>query len=95
MTAKVFSAYVAGTIDALSLHRLNYAVERIPFFEIDNVRGILNMLKGKTLAADEATLHAMVNAGLLSTVSAWSGISYEATALCQLFIDLDLDKIGE
>lgn len=40
MTARVFSAYVKGRIDIRTFHRLNNAIEKLPFYEIDTVRKV-------------------------------------------------------
>jgi len=93
MTAKVFSAYVFGSIDAKTLHRLNYAIERIPFYEIDMVREVLRMWREeKKIDASEATFHALENAGLMTASPGYGGLVYQPSDLCQKFVDLDLDR---
>jgi hypothetical protein len=86
---------VRGSIDIKTLHRLNNAIDRLPFYEIDAVRKIHEMVKteGKAVASD-ATYHALENAGLMYAGSAWGGLVYRPTDLCQVFVDLDLDRAG-
>lgn len=92
MTARAFSAYVSGRIDAKTLHRLNYAIERIPFYEIDMVRKVHTMSKQEKIEASEATFHALENAGLMHAATTWGGFVYQPSELCQIFVDLDLDR---
>lgn len=95
MTARIFAAYVTGRIDARTLHRLNHAVDRLPFYEIDTVRKIHQAFKteGKTDAGKD-TYYALENAGLMYATSGLGGLAYKPSDLCQVFIDLDLDQVG-
>jgi hypothetical protein len=100
MTAKVFAAYVGGTINASLLHRLNFAIERMAFYEIDAVRVIDQ--KWKALKQENpdagiipdvsvATLQALQGAGLLEAVSGWGALVYRPNDLTEVFLNLDLD----
>ncbi len=99
MTAKVFSTYVSGGIDARTLPRLNYTIERIPFYEIDAVRDAYEKwkaLKEKDgeggIGVNIATLQALHTVDLMSAASGWGCLVYEPNDLCEVFLNLDLDK---
>lgn len=95
MTARIFLAYLRGRIDVRTLHRLNHAVDRLPFYEIDTVRKIHEAFttEGKTDAGKD-TYYALENAGLMYATSGFGGLAYKPSDLCQVFIDLDLDRVG-
>lgn len=100
MIAKVFSAYVKGTIDANMLNRLNLAIDQIPFYEIDNVRKVRDQYLKLKEDNPEAGLHsenlpslqALERTGLLSAVSGWGALVYLPTDLCGVFLSLALDS---
>jgi hypothetical protein len=96
MTARVFAAYVKGSIDIRTLHRLNNAIERLPFYEIDSVRKIQEMSKAedKTNASEATTYRALEGAGLMYAVTGFGGLVYRPSDLCHVFVDLDLDGAG-
>ena len=92
MVARVFEAYLTGRIDIKLFHRLNHAIERIPFFEIDEVRRIYELSTQDKIEASDATLQALDNAGLMYAASGWGGLVYRVSDLCQAFVELDLDR---
>lgn len=94
MIAKVFSAYVAGAIDARTLHRLNNAIERLPFYEIDSARTVFEMPPNGNEELGECSYQALESAGLVSASAAFGGMHYQPTNLCQVFVQLDLDRVG-
>jgi hypothetical protein len=95
MVGRVFLSYMRGQIDVKTLNRLNTAIERIPFYEIDAVRRVYenHQRDGRTDERLE-TYQALENAGLMNAQSAWDGLVYQPTDLCKSFVDLQLDKTG-
>lgn len=95
MTAIVFAAYVAGRIDIKTFHRLNNAIDKLPFYEIDSVRQIHTLSEdGRLDDAKGIDYHALENAGLMHVLSGYGGLVYRPSDLCQVFVDLDLDRMG-
>lgn len=101
MVAKVFSAYVRGAINANALNRLNFAIDQIPFFEIDNVRKardqFLELKKanpeiGGLLSDNSPHLQILERTGLFSAISGWGALVYCPTDLCEMFLNLGLDS---
>jgi hypothetical protein len=92
MIAKVFGAYVAGRIDVKTLHRLNNTIDRLPFYEIDTVRKLDTTSKDGKFDAGEDTRHALENAGLIYAASGYGALVYKPTDLCQVFLELELDR---
>ena len=93
MIASGFKAYAQGEIDALLLHRLNYAIDRIPSYEISEVRRIHEMPREERLEANVATLQALLNAGLVNVISGYGALVYEPNDLCEIFLGLNLDRV--
>jgi hypothetical protein len=93
MIASVFKAYAKGEIDATLLHRLNYAIDRIPSYEISEVRRIHEMPHEERLEANAATLQALLNAGLVNVISGYGALVYEPNDLCEIFLGLNLDRV--
>jgi hypothetical protein len=85
---------VRGRIDVRTFHRLNNAIDRLPFYEIDTVRKIHAMSKDGKFDASDATYYALENAGLMRAVSGFGALVYHPSDLCQVFVDLDLDRAG-
>lgn len=96
MVAKVFEAYIAEEIDGRTLNRLLMAIERLPWFEIDSVRTIHEQSQqgDGVLEATDATFQALEGAGLMMAVSAFGGMNYRVTDLCETFVRLELDTVG-
>lgn len=92
MIALAFKAYAKGEIDATMLHRLNYAIDRIPSYEINKVRRIHEMSDEERLEANMATLQALLNAGLVNVASGFGALVYEPNDLCEVFLALNLDR---
>jgi hypothetical protein len=95
MLARVFAAYAKEQIDIKTLHRLNNAIENIPFYEIDSVRKIYESFKenGKSEASD-STYIALQSSGLIQAASGYASVVYQPNDLCGVFVDLELDKVG-
>lgn len=92
MIALVFKAYTEGRIDAKKLHSLNHAVDRIPSNEISEVRKIHEMSVEERLNANVDILQCLQNAGLVNVFSGFGSLVYEPNYLCNLFLDLNLDR---
>ena len=92
MVAKVFTAYSAEKIDAKTLLRLNFAIERLPGSEIPSVRPFHNRSKQRPFVFDAYTGQALANAGLAKIDAGIGGVSFESTDLCRTFLELDLDR---
>jgi hypothetical protein len=93
MVALVFKAYAASSIDAGMLHRLNNAIERIPHFEIPNVRKFRDIEPGDRLNFSATSLQALVHAGLATVGSGYGALVYEPNDVCSAFLHLDLDRV--
>ena len=93
MLARVFEAYAAGRIDAKLLQRLNHAIDRIPGYEIDSVREVLEMsIFGQSMSGvSESTFFGLQDAGLIRINTGFGG-GTGPTELCNVFVELDLDK---
>lgn len=92
MIAKIFKAYAARKIDARTLHRLNFAVDRLPSYEINAVRKFHDMPAEARLNANESTSQVLQNAGLVRSASAFGSLQHLPTDLCKIFITLNLDQ---
>lgn len=93
MLALVFLAYMRGQIDARMLNRLNHAIETLPFYEIDSIRRVHETFKREEKTDERPeTYHALENAGLMKAESAWGGMVYLPTDLCEVFVGLELDR---
>ena len=89
--ARVFAAYAKKEIDTVTLLRLNSAIERLPSFEIENLRPFHNRSKEAPFLADEYTIIAFLGAGFAFAGSGVGGTWHNATDLCKVFIRLGLD----
>lgn len=89
--ARVFAAYAKKEIDTVTLLRLNSAIERLPSFEIENLRPFHNRSKEAPFLADEYTIIAFLGAGFAFSGSGVGGTWHNATDLCKVFIKLGLD----
>lgn len=92
MLARVFLAYSAGEIDATMLHRLVYAVEQLPAFEIASLR---QFCEGTPVErkAHITTRQVLMTAGLLVAASTFGGPSYNPTPVAMEFLRLELDRL--
>lgn len=92
MIALAFRAYATDEINFDMLSRLNVAVERLPHYEINQVRPFFDASREERHSFNELTLNAFVNAGLATQSSAWDAIVYKPTAVCEAFVQLQLDR---
>ena len=93
MLSLVFKAYAASEIDADMLHRLNNAIERIPHFEIPNIRVFNDMTPDDRLRFNASSLQAFVNAGLATLISGYGKLVYKPNEVCEKFLSIGLDKV--
>jgi hypothetical protein len=93
MISAVFLAYLQSRIDATMLHRLNYAVERIPVHEITALREFCDK-KPEERDSSVLTLQTLQVAGLLNSQSAWGGLVYEPNEVAGQFLRLELDRLA-
>jgi hypothetical protein len=93
MLGAVFAAYARKQIDFIQMQRLNDAIERLPYIDIDSVRRF-NSVDNRVRAEefDPVTLQAFMNAGMASSQSGWGGLVYTPTPIGELFVKLDLDQ---
>jgi hypothetical protein len=95
MLARTFKAYAEGEIDADMFHRLNYAIERLPWFEVPDIRRFYEMPPPERFATmNKNTLSDFASAGLATPASAYGGIAYEPNSVCEAFLRLDLDRVA-
>ena len=92
MVAAVFKAYAASLIDCDMLHRLNNSIERIPLFEIPNLRKFSDAPPKQRLNFNPSSQQAFVNAGLAVVGSGYGALVYEPNDVCSTFIELNLDR---
>lgn len=92
IAAKCFAAYARGQIDYMQLRRLLVAIERIPSFDIAALRAFSGLPIEERAAADQHFLISLVNAGLAQNNGGWDGGVIVPTGLCDLFLQLDLDR---
>lgn len=97
MIAYVFRAYLEGEIDVTMFKLLNFAIERLPSFEIGSVRKFKNFPPplAEKIGVDDRALQMLVNAGLAVALSAASGMAYKPTDVCEQFLRLNLDKVTD
>ena len=93
MLSLVFKAYAASEVDADMLHRLNHAIERIPHFEIPNIRVFNDMAPDDRLNFNASSLQTFVNAGLATVGSGFGALVYQPNEVCEKFLSLGLDKV--
>jgi len=92
IAAKCFAAYARGQIDYMQLRRLLVAIERLPSFDIAAMRAFAGLTIKERAAADQHFLNSLVNAGLAQNNGGWDGGVIVPTRLCDLFLELDLDR---
>lgn len=92
IAAKCFAAYARGQIDYMQLRRLLVAIERLPSFDIAAMRAFAGLTIEERAAADQHFLNSLVNAGLAQNNGGWDGGVIVPTRLCDLFLELDLDR---
>jgi hypothetical protein len=77
------------------LQRLIGALERLPTFEIDQVRRFVNTINNKPERdrIDPESIQALINAGLTWSMSGPLGgnITYNPNRTCSMFVELNLD----
>jgi hypothetical protein len=93
MVALVFKAYLASSIDGGMLHRLNNSIERIPLFEIPNIRRFNDASPEQRLKFNPTSLQAFVSAGLATVGSGYGALIYEPNDACAAFLALNLDRV--
>ncbi|SDO94925.1 hypothetical protein [Desulforhopalus singaporensis] len=90
---KIFCSYINEQIDFLVLRKLLFAVERIPYYEISNLREFQSKSKENSQNIyDYIDIDLLVSSGFASPISAWDGMLYKPTKLCNIFLDLEFDK---
>ena len=74
MIARAFRAYAMEDIDFDMLSRLNFAVERLPHYDIKQVRPFFDSSAEERQTLNELTLNSLVNAGLAALFSGWNAL---------------------
>ncbi|MCU0754166.1 MAG: hypothetical protein MUE46_03465 [Xanthomonadales bacterium] len=92
MLARTFAAFARKEIELLMLLRLNVAIERVPNYEIKNIRPFNNDGKTGCPQLDDVSIHAFLSAGLARVRSGYNGSIYEPTEVCSAFVSLELDR---
>jgi hypothetical protein len=92
MISAIFLAYQRGNIDAIMLHRLHHAVEKIPTFEINALRPFCQATPEKR-EAPLVTLQNLQASGLLNSQSAWGGMVFQPNEVSEAFLMLGLDEL--
>lgn len=96
MLAKVFAAYANGDIDATTLLRLNFAIERLPMSELAKLRPFYFPSDGSPLLfGDDYAGQAFLFSGLAKMSPRMGGsMAFETTHLGDTFLALKLDEVG-
>jgi hypothetical protein len=92
MVASVFKAYAEELIDGNTLRRLNHTIERIPAYDITFVRKFAEATAEARIEIPNIILNQLAMAGLANPVSAWDGMVFVPTEICEKFLELNLDK---
>lgn len=94
MLGAAFAAYARGDVGSEMFNRLCFAVETIPWFEIDRIRPF-NELGSEYRAENiHSTLSSLQAAGLvLAIATLGGGLSGQPTPVCSEFVRLDLDLL--
>ena len=87
LAAKCFIAYSKKDISFKQLRRMLFALERLPSFEIDSLKGFSKATSETSMKMDVATLLAFVNAGLGQNNGGMDGGAILPTELCKLFVN--------
>jgi hypothetical protein len=91
----IFAEYACEKIDVMMLQRLIAAIERLPAFEIDQVRRFVNTINNtpERDRIDPESVQALINSGLTWSTSGPLGgtISYNPNRTCLMFVELNLD----
>lgn len=92
MLAKIFKSFAKKEISIDMFYRLSAVVERIALIDLPYIR-----LFHKGNYVDRANLdtvveQSLINAGLTKHAQTLSGPSYTPNIVCDMFINLDLDK---
>jgi hypothetical protein len=91
--AKIFCAYVQNKIAFSMLRKFIFSVERIPYYEIENLREFQHKCSEKAQdISNYIDVDLLVSSGFASPISAWDGMQYKPTKLCQAFLSLDFDR---
>ena len=92
MCGHVFAAYARNEIDPTLLLRLLSAIERVPIYEIDSVRELVEAGPGTVWASvDRETKTALANAGLLDAEFSLDGNMVVLNNTSRAFVALGLD----
>lgn len=90
--AHAFKAYAEEKIDVIVLNRIIVAIEQLPSFELKNVRSFKEASCEERAKYENVTMQYLANSGFAIPVSAYDGMAYLPSDLCNTFIDLSLDK---
>lgn len=92
MVAVVFSAYARKEIDYETLCRLNGAIDKLPLYDMKYLRQFINASPDERSKMSDVILNGFLMAGLVGAASAWGGLVYSPTSLCDTFIRLNIDQ---
>lgn len=90
LAAKCFAAYAKEEISFGELRRILLALERLPSFDIDELREFSTAKIEDSLKLDQSLLIAFVNAGLGVNNGGLDGGAIIPTNLCKLFLKVGL-----
>ena len=90
LAAKCFAAYAREEISFLDLRRILPALEKLPAFDLEEVRVFSETRIEDAMKMDESLLLAFVNAGLGKNNGGLDGGAILPTSLCKLIVKIDL-----
>ena len=93
MVALVFKAYSESHVDSSMLHRLNSAIEKIPLFEVRNIRQFSDVTPEERFKISPTSLQAFLNSGLADISSGLGKLVYKPNDVCANFLAFDLDRV--
>ena len=86
LAAQCFASYARGEISFQELRRILFALERVPSFDINELKEFSKVTIEKSAKMDEFILFGFVNAGLGINDGAWDGGTIIPTSLCKMFV---------
>lgn len=92
MLAKIFKSFVKKEISIDMFYRLSSVVERIALIDLPHIRPFHQGDSAYRASLDILVEQSLINAGLTKHAQTLSGPSYSPNIVCEMFIELDLDK---
>lgn len=92
MMAEALKAYAREEISVIMLQQLYFAIETLPAFDIPLVGAFYRATEEERKEIDSSAKQRLMTAGLATAISAWSGMVYRPTGICDAFVRFGLDN---